>query len=302
MRSGTTHVSGPCRVSWGSAEAVLKALSILPLPVLYLVFGAAAVLARLVRWRRSFVRSGIERCLPDTTEAERDRVAAEFYSYLGELVAEAVHGARISQDDLVDRLRFENAEIVEDALRSGKRVLLLAAHQCNWEWLVLRCSTAFGVPLVAAFKPASRERANDELTAMRSRFGAVMVTAKQVVNHLIAQRGAVRLLALVADQSPAAKSEQQQWLSFFGTETAFFAGPGWISARMGYQPIFIDMRRASRGHYVARFVPLLAPGERADPQRTLEAYVRAVESSVREQPGQYFWAYNRWKRARGVYD
>jgi KDO2-lipid IV(A) lauroyltransferase len=281
---------------------VLKILSILPLPVLYLIFGAAAYLARIFGWRRALVRTGLERCLPDATEAERGRVASEFYSYLGELVAESVHGVRISQDDLVNRLRFENAEVVEETLRGGKRVLLLAAHHCNWEWLVLRCSTAFGVPLVAAFKPAGSERANRELTAMRSRFGAVMVTAKQVVNHLVAQRGAVRLLALVADQSPAAKSEQQQWLDFFGTETAFFAGPGWISARMGYRPIFIEMRCEDRGRYVARFVPLLAPGERADPRQTLEAYVRAVESAVRRQPARYFWAYNRWKRARGVYD
>ncbi len=281
---------------------MLKFLAILPLPVLYLVFGAAAFLARIVGWRRAFVRSGLARCLPEATEPERARIAGEFYSYLGELVAESVHGMRISQEDLVSRLRFENAELVEESLRGGKRVLLLAAHHCNWEWLVLRCSTAFGVPLVAAFKPAGSERANRELTELRSRFGAVMVAAKQVVNHLIAQRGAVKLLALVADQSPAAKSEQQQWVNFFGTETGFFAGPGWISARMGYQPIFIEMRRESRGHYVARFVPLLAAGERADPLRSLEAYVRAVESAVRKQPARYFWAYNRWKRTRGVYD
>ncbi len=296
------RASESCRANWGSAEAVLKVLSILPLPVLYLVFGAAAFLARVFGWRRGFVSSGIERCLPDATEAERGRIATEFYAYLGELVAESIHGVRISQADLVERLRFENEAVVTDTLRGGKRVLLLAAHHCNWEWLVLRCSTAFGVPLVAAFKPAGRERADRELTAMRSRFGAVMVTAKQVVNHLIAQRGAVKLLALVADQSPAAKSEQQQWVSFFGTETAFFAGPGWISARMGYQPIFIEMRREGRGNYVARFVPLLAPGERADPQLTLEAYVRVVETAVRKQPARYFWAYNRWKRTRGVYD
>ena len=281
---------------------MLRFLSILPLPVLYAVFGAAAFLARIVGWRRDYVRTGLARCLPEATEAERARVAKEFYAYLGELVAEAVHGSRIAQDDLVGRLRFENAEVVQDLLRDGKRVLLLASHHCNWEWLLLRCSTAFGVPLTAAFKPASRARADVELTAMRSRFGATMVTARQVVNHLVAQRGAVRLLALVADQSPAPGNEQQHWLTFFGTETAFFAGPGWLSARMGYQPVYISMRREGRGRYVARFVPLIAPGERAHPERTLEAYVRAVESAVRERPAQYFWAYNRWKRTRRLYD
>ncbi|NJD32774.1 MAG: hypothetical protein FIB04_12925 [Gammaproteobacteria bacterium] len=281
---------------------MLRAFSLLPLPILYAVFGALAFLARLFGWRTQLVRDGLARCLPDAPGQERDRIGRDFYRYLGELVAEAVHGARTEPADLVERLRFENPEAVEGVLESGKRVMLLAAHHCNWEWLLLRCSTAFGVPLVAAYKPASRERADRELTRMRTRFGATMIPAKKIVQHLLEQRGAVKLLALVADQSPAASSDQQSWLSFFGQETAFFRGPGWIGAKMGYQPFFIAMRREGRGRYVARFVPLLAPGERADADRVQEAYVRAVEDQVRRHPAQYFWAYNRWKRARRLYD
>jgi KDO2-lipid IV(A) lauroyltransferase len=281
---------------------VFRALSLLPLPVLYAACAVLAFLARVFRWRSGFVRDGLARCLPDTPEAERRRIAADFYRYLGELVAEAAHGARIDGDDLVDRLRFENAEVVEEVLNSGKRVMLLAAHHCNWEWLLLRCSTAFAVPLTAAYKPVSREPADRALTAMRSRFGATLVPAKRIVQHLIEQRGGVKLLALVADQSPPASSDQQSWRPFFGEETAFFRGPGWIGAKMGFQPVFIAMRRESRGRYVARFVPLVAGGERPDADGIISAYVQAVESHARAHPAQYFWAYNRWKRARRLYD
>ena len=270
--------------------------------MLYAVCAVLALLARVFRWRAGFVRDGLARCLPDASEAERRRIAADFYRYLGELVAEAVHGARIAPDDLVGRLRFEDAEIVEDVLRSGKRVMLLAAHHCNWEWLLLRCSTAFGVPLTAAYKPVSREPADRALTVMRSRFGATLVPAKRIVQHLIEQRGGVKLLALVADQSPPASSDQQSWRPFFGEETAFFRGPGWIGAKMGFQPVFIAMRRESRGRYVVRFVPLLGSGERPDADGIISAYVQAVEAHAREHPAQYFWAYNRWKRARRLYD
>ena len=270
--------------------------------MLYGVCAVLAFLARVFRWRAGFVRDGLARCLPDTPEAERRRIAADFYRYLGELVAEAVHGARIDRDDLVGRLRFENAEIVEDVLGSGKRVMLLAAHHCNWEWLLLRCSTAFGAPLTAAYKPVSREPADRALTAMRSRFGATLVPAKRIVQHLIEQRGGVKLLALVADQSPPASSDQQSWRPFFGEETAFFRGPGWIGAKMGFQPVFIAMRREGRGRYVVRFVPLLGSGERPDADGIISAYVQAVEAHAREHPAQYFWAYNRWKRARRLYD
>ena len=281
---------------------MFRAFSLLPLPVLYAVCAVLAFLARVFRWRAGFVRAGLARCFPDAPEAERRRIGAEFYRYLGELVAEAAHGARISPDDLVDRLRLENADVVEDLLSSGKRVMLLAAHHCNWEWLLLRCSDAFGVPLTAAYKPVSREPADRALNVMRSRFGATLVPAKQIVQHLIEQRGSVKLLALVADQSPSASSDQQSWRAFFGRETAFFRGPGWIGAKMGFQPVFIAMRRESRGRYVARFVPLAASGERPDADGIISAYVQAVESHAREHPAQYFWAYNRWKRTRRLYD
>jgi KDO2-lipid IV(A) lauroyltransferase len=281
---------------------VFRTFSLLPLPVLYAVCAALAFLARVFRWRARFVHEGLARCLPDASEAERRRIAADFYRYLGELVAEAAHGARIDADDLVGRLRFENAEIVEEVLGNGRRVMLLAAHHCNWEWLLLRCSAAFGVPLTAAYKPVSREPADRALGVMRSRFGATLVPAKRIVQHLIEQRGSVKLLALVADQSPSASSDQQSWRPFFGEETAFFRGPGWIGAKMGFQPVFIAMRRESRGRYVARFMPLLASGERPDADGIISAYVQAVESHAREHPAQYFWAYNRWKRARRLYD
>jgi lauroyl/myristoyl acyltransferase len=70
---------------------------------------------------------------------------------------------------------------------------------------------------------------------------------------------------------------------------------------MGYQPFFVAMHRESRGRYAVRFVPLPGPIERADPDRIIEAYVRAVEAQARQSPEQYFWAYNRWKRTRGLY-
>jgi KDO2-lipid IV(A) lauroyltransferase len=281
---------------------MLRVLAFLPLPLLYAFFGFVAWVLRVVGWRRNLVEEGLARCLPELTPEDRHRTLREFYRSLGRLAAEFAHASRISPAGLEQRMRFENPELIRDARRAGRRVMLLAAHHCNWEWLLLRCSTAFDEPLVAAYKPASSLRADAEIQAMRRRFGATMLPAKELVQHLIAQRGQVRLLAMLADQSPPAQSEHQCWLPFFGLETAFFRGPGWISAKMGYDPFFIAVRPDGRGHYAARFVPLLAPGERPDPERILRAYVNALERKVAAYPAQYFWAYNRWKRPKRLYD
>jgi KDO2-lipid IV(A) lauroyltransferase len=301
MRGSGARVSFPAPSY--SFPAVLRFLALLPLPLLYLLTGLVARTLRLLGVQKKLVARNLERCFPGLDQTRRDAILKGFYAYLGELAAEVPHGSRMDTAELDSRVRFENPELVTGALADGKRVMLVAAHHCNWEWLLLACSRAFGAELTAAYKPPSRAWAAAEITTIRERFGATMVDGKQLVQHLIERRGGVRLLALLADQSPAASSLQQQtaWLDFFGQSTAFLTGPGWITARMGYVPYFTAMRRESKGRYTVRFVPLVPPGERADSDAVLRAYVRELESQIRAHPEQYFWAYNRWKRERPLY-
>jgi len=281
---------------------VFRLLTLLPFPLLRAMAAAAAFGARVFGWRRKLVDQALERCLSDRPDAEREQVARGFYRYLGELVAEVVYADRIPQADLEARVVLENPQAVQSMLDGGKRVMILAAHHCNWEWLLLRCSKAFGDPLVAAYKPASREAGDRALKSMRTRFGATLVPSKEIVQALIERRGKVRLLALLADQSPAASNEQQVWLPFFGQETAFFRGPGWIASKMGYTVMLAAMRRTRSGHYAVRFEPLTGEGRIAHPDDVLTAYVRALQAHVHAHPAEYFWAYNRWKRGKRLYD
>jgi len=281
---------------------VFRLFSFLPLPVLRVLLGFVAFLLRVFGWRRAVVDAHLGRCLADRPKDVRDGIARDFYRYLGELGAETFHAPRILPAGLERRVRLENPEVVQAILDRGQRVMILSAHHCNWEWLLLRCSTAFHEPMVAAYKPASFGAADRALREMRSRFGATMVPAQQLVTHLLAQRGKARLLALLADQSPAAASEQQTWLTFFGQETAFFRGPGWIAAKMAYSVFFAAMHRERPGYYAVRFVPLAAAGQVADPDQLVAAYAHELEAQVRAHPAEYFWAYKRWKRAKRLYD
>jgi KDO2-lipid IV(A) lauroyltransferase len=279
---------------------LFRLISWLPLPVLYGLCGALAWILRVVRWRRPLVDDALRRCLPGKTAAERSRIARDFYAGVGELVAEILRGGRLSTEELERRLRFENDAVVRDALAQGRRVLLVAGHHCNWEWLLLEVSRRFGVPLTAPYKRISLASADRWARATRSRFGATMVPSRDIGAYLVANRRRVRLLAMLADQSPSRSSEDQVWLPFFGQDTAFFQGPGWIGERLRFEPVFIAMRPEGKGRYVARFVPLGAPGERMDANQVLRAYVGALEEAIGAHPARYFWAYNRWKGPRRV--
>jgi KDO2-lipid IV(A) lauroyltransferase len=277
---------------------LLRLLSLLPLPVLYVLCGGLAWLARVAGWRKTLVMDGLALCQPGRDPAELRNQAREFYAGLGRIVAEFLYGARMTTTEFEERVRFENDDVVREALAGGRRVLMVAGHQCNWEWLHLEISRRFGEQVVAPYKPLSRDGPDRWLLGTRKRFGAIMVPAKELGPYLVSRRRQVRLIAMLADQSPSAKSEKQVWLPFFGRDTSFFQGPGWIGEKLRFEPVFADMSPMDRGRYVVRFRPLAAPEARLDAEQVLTAYVRALEQQIRQHPAHYFWAYNRWKRAK----
>jgi KDO2-lipid IV(A) lauroyltransferase len=269
---------------------------------LYAACGLVAKVLRALGWRRGLIRRHLGRCLPDVDAASRRAIETDFYSHLGQLTAEVVAQGFLTPTAFADRVRLENPEAVQQVLDAPNgRVLILSSHHANWEWLLQRCSGAFAEPLTAAWKPTRKPAFNRLLCWWRQRCGCQMVRAKELVPHLLAQRGKVRLLAMLADQSPSIKNQQQAWIDFFGQPTAFFRGPGWIGAKMGYTVFLAAMHRESRGHYAVRFIELAPARVRAEPEQILAAYSAALEAHVRRYPGEYFWAYNRWKREKPLY-
>jgi len=268
---------------------------------LYAVFGIVAWALHVCGWRRDLVRKHLARCLPELEPAARGMIEAGSYRHLGQIAAEILAQRFLDRDDFAARLRLEQDAPLRAILAAQGRVLILSAHHSNWEWLLQRCATAFEQPLTAAYKPTRRAWVDDRLRGLREHLGCRMVKAQELVPHLLAQRGQVRLLAMLADQSPAAGRDQQSWLEFFGQPTSFYGGPGWIGAKLGYTVVFAAMHRERRGHYAVRFIELAAAGSRKEPEQILTAYTQALEQHVREHPAEYLWIYNRWKREKPLY-
>lgn len=268
---------------------------------MYACTGVLAWTLRAVGFERRRIELHLDRCLRSLDTQRRCDVIRGFYQYLGELTAEVLYEPLLARSALAERMRFDNPEVVSNLLARQQRVLILSSHHANWEWLLLRCSTGFDQPLTAVYKRLSTRWADRFALKLRQKFGCRMVRDKEIVGHLLEQRGQVRLLAMLADQSPAAVNDQQLWLDFFGQPTAFHAGPGWIAGKFAFTPVFAAVSRERRGHYRIRFTELTGPTARCEPEQVLRAYIAALEEHVGADPEHYFWAYNRWKRGKPLY-
>jgi KDO2-lipid IV(A) lauroyltransferase len=284
----------------------IRVFSRIPLFVWYPVAGFLAFLAwRVIPYRRHVVEGNLRRSFPDWDDATLEHVIRDYYRGFADMLVEVMHSLRLTPEVLARRMKIRNPELVRDVVApregNGKPVLIVAAHQANWEWMLLGLSTQLGVPLDGAYKPLVDSWAEVEMRKLRARFGARMIPAPDLLGDIIKQRGAPRAIAMVADQEPVS-SERKHWLRFLNRDTAFFVGPEEITRTTRYAAFFIRLRRVSRGHYEADFVPLAGAGEQLPAGEFTARYARMVEEQIRSSPPDWPWSHKRWKLKKPLYE
>jgi KDO2-lipid IV(A) lauroyltransferase len=263
----------------------------------YAVTGLGAWLGlRVLGLRRSVVRDNLRRSFPDWTLERLRGVEREFARRQGEIAAEVLYSGRLSADELRDRVTITNPQLLA-AAGKPRPMLLLGAHQCNFEWMVQRFSLEFGERLVALYKPPRNPRTDRWLRRLRSRFGARLVAAKSVLQELARMRD-VAAIGLLADQVPRT-SPEKHWVEFLGQDTAFYMGGELLGRGLRAQVCAVKMRRLARGRYELTIEPLNEPGEKLPHGEVTTRYARALEGWIREDPAGWWWMHRRWKLKRG---
>jgi KDO2-lipid IV(A) lauroyltransferase len=276
----------------------LRLLARLPLPLLYMGCRALAWSARVVlrlRWQEML--RNLAACYPGLAPQARRRIAVANYRHFADMIAEVIKSAAMTPEQLCARVTIRDLELPRGLLAQGRPLLLLSAHQSNWDWGLYAMAQSLGYPLDVAYKPLKSAGADRALVAQRRRWGVNLVPAKQLLADLLQRRQQVRAIAMLADQSPRT-SEHQQWLRFFGRETAFYLGPEQIARATRYGAVYVSMRRVRRGYYEARCRPLAGDGEKLAPGEFTARYARLVEEDIRASPAEWTWGHRRWKTAR----
>lgn len=279
----------------------LRGLSRLPLPVLYGLAGLLIFVAhRLLRMKLGVIRENITACFPDLDRRAVELRVSGHYRQIGQMIAEVIKGATLSRQAFMDRVRMLNLSLPQGLLAQGRPVLLVAAHQGNWEWVLQALALQLGYPLDVGYKPIKSPWAESAMNAIRRRFGAHLVPAKELLADLLKRRGIVRGIAMLADQEPTT-SDHKHWVTFLGRETAFYMGPEQMARAAHYAAVFVALRRTGRGRYEIEFSELAAAGEQMAPGEFTARYAALVEKEIRTAPTDWTWGHRRWKLKRSLY-
>jgi Kdo2-lipid IVA lauroyltransferase/acyltransferase len=269
-----------------------------------LLYGLAHFLAwlawRVFPYRQHVVRENLTLAFPDLPEGELAALMHRYYRGFAEVLVEVVKAARMTAEEIRARVAVRGLAPARVSLASGTPVLLVAAHQCNWEWMLLALTLELGYPVDAAYKPLVDEWAEREMLKLRTRFGGRLVPAQELLGDIIKRGRMPRAIAMVADQEPRT-SEQKYWTRFLNRDTAFFVGAEEIARVTKFPVFFVAMRRSALGRYEIELEPLRTQAESLAPGELTERYARRVEAQIRSAPADWPWSHKRWKLKKSLY-
>jgi KDO2-lipid IV(A) lauroyltransferase len=280
---------------------MVKFFSRLPMRALYAFAVLLYVLAYYVaRHRRHVIREQLSKVFPAMSEAARDAIHRRFLRNFCDVMVEVLKSVSMSPEQMTLHIRILNLKAARDFLDAGKSVMFVTSHLCNWEWLLQGVTLQLGYPVDAAYKPLRDAWAERLMRKVRSRFGARLVPAKELLADFLKHRAIVRAVAINADQAPVS-TDKRYWTQFLGQETAFYVGAEQIARATRLPVLYLVMRRVRRGYYEGELRPLWDGHETLPANAITERYARACERDVFDHPADWLWSYRRWRLKKPLY-
>jgi Kdo2-lipid IVA lauroyltransferase/acyltransferase len=280
---------------------MIKLLSRLPWALLYAFSSFLYFLAYYVaRHRQHVIREQLDKVFPALSEAQRVTIHKQFLRNFCDVMVELLKSVSMTEADMRRRMRLTNVELARRYLDAGQSVMLMTSHLGNWEWLLHGVTLQLGYPVDAAYKPLHDQWAERLMLDLRSRFGARLVPAKELLADFFRRRGIVRAIGMNADQAPVS-TDQRYWTQFLGQDTAFYIGAEQIARATRLPMLYARVQRVRRSYYEVEFLPLWDGRETLEPNQVTERYARACEVDVLKRPADWLWSYRRWRLKKPLY-
>jgi len=241
--------------------------------------------------RRAVVRRNIELCFPDFTHQERDAITRRHFDALGMMIVEMGLGRWASSRHLQSITQLTGAEHVNNALASGKGVILLSAHFTTLE--ISGRVLAEGIPPFDAVFRKNRSEFMTELQRSGREVAAETTIEKRDIKKMVKSLRGSRPVWYAPDQSYNRKGSEI--IEFFGVPSMHTTATSTL-ARLGKAKVVPYFpRRLEDSTYELVLSPALENFPSDDPAEDARRYVRILEEQIRLCPEQYFWVHRKFK-------
>jgi len=271
-------------------------ISILPFSVLYVFSDIICfTICYIIKYRRKIIIKNLNDSFPGLSDDEINKLIYKVYQNLADVSVESIKAFTMSAKQIMRRHRVLQPEVADEYLQQNRSVIAVTGHIGNWEWGSLSASLFIKQNAVAFYKTLSNPFIDRFIRFNRSRTGTMLVSTKEtyLTFQNLVNKASIYLMA--ADQRPGSANSCYS-VPFFGRETPFLRGPEKYSRLYNYPVVFINIKRVKRGCYNVDIEKLVDDPASLPEGEITALYARKLESVIRENPENWLWSHNRWKK------
>ena len=287
-------------VAWLAFKAFYGVVSILPLCILFPAFHGLSAIFRAFGARRRIVRVNLRASLgKELPEQELARIERNCYTEYGRILAEIFASTRLLKKK-GQRFEFTGREIADEAVNSGRGMLILTGHIGNFV-AVAHYLRSIGFCLTFIAKRIANQYINRDIEKVYGQNGNKVISVRSARNDpeggakvFRAMKQGELVIALI-DQDAGPEGTRT---TFLGLPTYLPGGPVALACRGG---IPVTTGFVTREDGLIR-IELNKPVDYSSAASTEEAvgiildeYSKRLEEKVRKCPEQYFWFHKKWK-------
>jgi KDO2-lipid IV(A) lauroyltransferase len=265
-----------------------------PLPLLHGCGVALGWLGWLVPNRnKTIARRNLELAFPELEPAARRALLRRTLIETAKAVLETPRLWLLPCAQALKLIReVHGQEVLDQAMASGRGVIVASPHLGNWELWGLYLARH---QLTALYRPPRKRAFEDLIRTARERCGSILVpTDARGVRALYQALGRGGIIGILPDQDP--RGEAGVFAPFFGVPAMTMTLLPRLAHKSGAPVIFTYAERLpwGRGFHV-HFLPAPAAINSADMATAAAALNQGLEQCVRRAPEQYQWIYKRFR-------
>ena len=282
-------------VVYRSVYIIVYALSLLPMGFLYAIASFTFFLSYyIIGYRKAVVIQNIARSFPDRRYGEIQAIVKKFYVCFVSYFAEIIKSVSVPPEVLDRKIVFENLELIDQYINSGRNVIACMGHCGNWEMLNFM-PYKIRHEMFAVYKPLGSETMNRLMVKLRSRFGMKLIPDREIIRHILTKNSPPAVYLFLADQCPHLKKEKYRF-TLLNQETYLFSGMEKVARKGRTAVVYLNITQLSKGNYKIVCLPVCSTAESMGDGEITQKYIDLLTENIREEPYSWLWTHKRWKR------
>jgi KDO2-lipid IV(A) lauroyltransferase len=229
------------------------------------------------------------------TEEEKQEIIKGSYKNLIYNLYEFIENPTLNLEELEKKITLENEEVLTNAIKNDRKIILVSAHYGNWEYITSYISLKFK-PTTMVGRLMNNKYFNEEMEENRNKHNSKMLSKEGSAKGLMKALKEGRIIGLATDQHIDPNKGAK--VKFLGEYAIQVDSTARLAVKFDAVIIPVFFIQNDFRDYTIKFYPAIEPKEYAGENQLKDITQKEADvmsEQIRKKPDNWFWHHRRFK-------